>query len=145
VSATVDANLLLYASDESSRFHAAARARLEALARGPELVYLFWPVLMAYLRVSTHPAIFDPPLPPERALENVGRLLELPHVQTAGERERFWEMYRDVAIDAGVRGNLVTDAHVVALMRENGVRAIWTHDRDFRRFPGIEVRDPFED
>jgi predicted nucleic acid-binding protein len=28
-------------------------------------------------------------------------------------------------------------------MTENGVRTIWTHDRDYRRFPGIEIRDPF--
>ncbi|GIV00558.1 MAG: hypothetical protein KatS3mg014_2173 [Actinomycetota bacterium] len=33
--------------------------------------------------------------------------------------------------------------HLVALMRENGVRTILTHDRDFRRFDGIRVRDPF--
>lgn len=144
MSVTVDANVLVYASDESSRFHAQARARLASIAQGPEIVYLFWPVVMAYLRISTHPAILDPPLPPDRAFANVERLLRLPHVQTAGEQDRFWERYRDVALEADVRGNLVSDAHVVALMRENGVRSIWTHDRDYRRFPGIGVLDPFE-
>jgi hypothetical protein len=29
-------------------------------------------------------------------------------------------------------------------MVENGVRTIWTHDRDYRRFAGIETRDPFD-
>ncbi len=48
-----------------------------------------------------------------------------------------------MADDAGARGNLVPDAHLVSLMLENGVRTIWTHDRDYRRFKGIEVRDPF--
>jgi predicted nucleic acid-binding protein len=28
-------------------------------------------------------------------------------------------------------------------MRENGVRTIWTNDRDFRSFDGIDVRNPF--
>jgi predicted nucleic acid-binding protein len=28
-------------------------------------------------------------------------------------------------------------------MLENDVRTIWTRDRDYRRFPRIEVRDPF--
>ena len=42
-----------------------------------------------------------------------------------------------------VRGNLVPDAHVVALMRQHGVSTIWSHDRDFVKFPGISVRDPF--
>lgn len=143
MSSTVDANVLLYASDESSPFHAQALARLARLARGPEIVYLFWPVITAYLRISTHPAILDPPLPPQQAVANVARLLELPHVQAVGERDRFWELYRDVALEADVRGNLVTDAHIVALMRENGVRSIWTRDRDYRRFPGIEMLDPF--
>jgi hypothetical protein len=30
-----------------------------------------------------------------------------------------------------------------SLLAENDVRTIWTRDRDFRRFPRIEVRDPF--
>jgi predicted nucleic acid-binding protein len=64
-------------------------------------------------------------------------------VQTAGEQERFWECFRDAATEADVRGNLVPDARVVALMRENGVRVIWTRDRDYRRFPGVEALDPF--
>ena len=145
MSVTLDVNVLLFASDETSAFHDRARARLGTLALGPEIVYLFWPVVMAYLRISTHPTIFDPPLTPVQAIANVERLLRLPHVLTAGEQPRFWEQYRDVAVEADVRGNLVSDAHLVALMKENGVRSIWTHDRDFRRFPGIAVRDPFSE
>lgn len=32
----------------------------------------------------------------------------------------------------------------VALMLENGVRTIWTRDRDSGKFRGITVRDPFD-
>lgn len=143
MSFTFDANVLLYASDEASTYHDRARAFLEQVAGGEELVYLFWPTLMAYLRIATHPAIFEQPLPPDVANANVEQLLALPHVQTAGEHDRFWPTYRKLADEADARGNLVPDAHVVALMVENGVRTIWTHDRDFRRFPDVEVRDPF--
>ena len=143
MSFTLDANVLLYASDETSARRQRACALLNQIALGDELVYLFWPVVMAYLRIATHPAIFEHPLPPADALANVERLLGLPQVQTAGEQERFWRSYRRLATDADARGNLVPDAHLVALMAENGVRTIWTHDRDFRRFPDIEVRDPF--
>lgn len=65
-------------------------------------------------------------------------------MQIVGEHDRFWAAYRRVAAEADVRGNLVPDAHLVALMLENGVRTIWTHDRDYRRFPDIEARDPFD-
>lgn len=143
MSFTVDANVLLYASDETSSYHAPARAFLEQVARGDELMYLFWPTVMAYLRIATHSAVFEKPLSPAHAIANVEQLLTLPHVQTAGEHDRFWPAYRRIAAEADVRGNLVSDAHVVALMTENGVRTIWTHDRDYRRFSGIEVRDPF--
>ena len=143
MSVSLDANLLLYASDEASPFHERARQLLEQVAAGPEIVYLFWPTVMAYLRLATHPAVFERPLSPEEAAANVEALLALPHVQSPGEKERFWEVYRRVADDAGARGNLVPDAHLVSLMLENGVCTIWTHDRDYRRFKGIEVRDPF--
>jgi toxin-antitoxin system PIN domain toxin len=143
VSATVDANLLLYASDEESPFHARALGFLDELARGTSLAYIFWPTVMAYLRVATHPSVFARPLPTAAALLNIEALLRLPNVQTTSEQDRFWDNYRDVADDARVSGNLVPDSHLVALMRENGVRTIWTNDRDFRRFRGIEVRDPF--
>ena len=52
-----------------------------------------------------------------------------------GEADRLWSTYVDVAQDAAVSGNLVTDAHLVALMRENGVRTI-------RRFAGLELGIP---
>jgi len=143
MSYTVDANLLLYASDSSSPFHDRSSALLGQMAQGPEIVYLFWPVLMAYLRIATHPSVFAAPLTPAEAMGNLERLLALPHVQTPGEHERFWSSYQRVA-DASVRGNLIPDAYVVALMHENGVRTIWTHDRDFRRFDGVDARDPFE-
>ena len=144
MSVTVDANVLLYASDEASPYRARSLALLDALADGPTLVYVFWPVVMAYLRISTHPSLFATPLSPVEAMANVDDLLALAHVQTVGEQARFWVRYRDVAIEADVRGNLVSAAHIVALMQENGVRSIWTHDRDYRRFPGIEVLDPFD-
>jgi toxin-antitoxin system PIN domain toxin len=144
LSFTFDANVLLYASDETSAYHSQARVFLEQVASGDELVYLFWPTVMAYLRIATHPAIFEKPLPPADAVANVDQLLALPHVQTIGEQDRFWPSYRRLAAEADARGNLVPDAHLVALMVENGVRTIWTHDRDYRRFSSIEPRDPFD-
>ena len=100
--------------------------------------------MIAYLRIATHPVVFEKPLAPADAVANIDRLLDLPHVQTVGEQDRFWHSYRRLAGEADARGNLVPDAHLAALMVENGVRTIWTHDRDYRRFDGIETRDPFD-
>jgi toxin-antitoxin system PIN domain toxin len=143
VSAAIDVNPLLYASDSSSPFHAAALAFVERVAAGPDLVYVFWPTAMAYLRISTHPSIFTKPLSSGEALANLGALLELPHVRSPGEDAGFWPAFRALADDVAPRGNLVPDTHLVALMRAYGVEAIWTRDRDYLKFDGVRVRDPF--
>lgn len=143
MSAAVDANLLLHASNAADPRHGRARDVLARCADGPELLYLFWPVVFAYLRIGTHPAVFDRPLAPTEARANIAGLLRRPHVRSPGEDADFWSVCERVMPDDTVRGNLVTDAHLVALMRAHGVRAIWTSDRDFRRFDGVEVRDPF--
>jgi hypothetical protein len=98
---------------------------------------------MSYLRIATHPAIFEHPLDPEIARANVGSLLALPHVRTGSEDERFWETWQQTTGDVVVRGNLVPDAHLASLMLQHGVSEIWTRDRDLRKFEGIRVRDPF--
>jgi toxin-antitoxin system PIN domain toxin len=144
MSRTVDANVLLYAADETSPRHLEARRLVERIAAGPEIAYLFWPTVMAYLRIATHPSIFQRPLPARDAIANIDSLLSRPHVRAPGEQPEFWQRYRSVAADAAPSGNLIPDAHLVALMLENEVRTIWTHDRDFRRFRGIDVRDPFD-
>ena len=144
MSYTLDANVLLYASDEASLLHRQAIDVIERIARGPGIVYIFWPTVMAYLRIATHAAIFARPLSAAEAGENVDQLLSRPHVHSPGEQDGFWTTYRGLAEDSVPTGNLVPDAHIVSLMRQNDVKTIWTHDRDFRRFTGIEVQDPFE-
>jgi toxin-antitoxin system PIN domain toxin len=143
VSATVDANVLVYASNEADPVHAPARALVERLAAGPELVYLFWPVLMGYIRIVTHRAILPRPLAPADAIANVTALLSRKHVRAPGEAEGFWDIYRAGPANR-LRGNAVPDGHIAGLMRQNGVTTIYTRDRDFRRFDGIRVEDPFE-
>jgi uncharacterized protein len=143
VSSTIDANILLYASDAASDCHDQAVGFLRAWAGGPDLVYLFWPVVMAYLRIATHPHIFANPLAPKDARSNVSSLLSLAWVRTGSEDESFWQTFQSASDDVVVRGNLVPDAHLVALARQHGVTEIWTRDRDFRKFEGIRIRDPF--
>jgi uncharacterized protein len=142
LSATVDTNVLLYASNGDDPLHARARELLERLAGGPDLLYLFWPTIMGFLRIATHPSIFPSPASPEQAMTGVSALLERPTVRTEAEEAGFWETYRATA-GSDTRGNHVPDAHLVALMRRHGVAVIYTRDRDFRRYDGIEARDPF--
>ncbi len=145
MSRTLDVNILVYAADETSGRHQRARALLDHVATSASITYLFWPVLLGYIRVITHPAILMSPLTPETAIADVSNLIERPQIVVTGERDRFWTAFKSVAAPVGPRGSLVPDAHVVALMREHGVTTIWSNDRDFRKFDAITVRNPFDD
>ncbi|MDQ3570470.1 MAG: PIN domain-containing protein [Actinomycetota bacterium] len=144
MSRTLDVNILVYAADETSERHGRARALLDHIATSPAITYLFWPVLLGYIRIVTHPAIVSSPVAPETAIGDVEDLIGRPQIIVTGERDRFWTTFKSVAVPVRPRGSLVPDAHVVALMREHGVMTIWSHDRDFRKFDGITVRDPFD-
>lgn len=143
MSVTVDTNILVYAANSNDPVSQPASELLERLGRGPEIFYVFWPVLMGFLRLSTNPAIADDPLTPGEALAAVEGLVDRPNVRAPGEMPGFLSFYRETA-SPGARGRRVTDAHIAALMRQHGVRTIYTRDRDFRRFDGIAVEDPFE-
>lgn len=143
MSFAVDTNVLLYASDQESPFHERALAVLDQVAIGPEIAYLFWPTVMGYLRIATHTAVFARPLSHADARGNIESFLALPNVHAVGEDDTFWARFVEVADDVAPTGNLVSDAHLAALMIANGVRTIWTRDRDYRKFSGIKVHDPF--
>jgi hypothetical protein len=144
MSYSVDVNVLLYASDTSSPKHAEAIRFLKQRASDPDLFCIAWSTLIAFLRFATHPGIFARPLSPDDALGNVESLLSLPRVRPLAEGEGFLEVYREVTARFPVRGNLVPDAHLAALLRQHGVRRLYTVDRDFRKFDFLEAVDPFE-
>ncbi|MDY7035571.1 MAG: TA system VapC family ribonuclease toxin [Thermodesulfobacteriota bacterium] len=108
-----------------------------------ELFCLTWVTLMSYLRMSTHPRIFLNPLSPSEAFNNVEALLALPQVRVISEMEGFLEVYRDVTDRFPVRGNLVLDAHLAAVLRQNEIKKLFTTDSDFMKFDFLDVPDPF--
>jgi len=143
VSYSIDVNVLLYPSDRSSERHERARRFVEACAAGPEVLCLAGPTLVSYLRMATHPRIFAAPLSPDEALGSLAALIGLAHVRVVSELDGFLDAYSRVAGDMAVRGNLVPDAHLAAILLQHGVRTLYTNDRDFRKFESLDVRDPF--
>ena len=143
MSFAVDVNVLLYASDTASPYAARAADFLAERASGREVFCLAWPTILTYLRVVTHSAILANPLFPERAMDNVEALVRVPHVRLLAAEEGFWDIYRELARAVPVRGNLVPDAHLAALLRQHGIRTLYTNDSDFRKFSFLDVRNPF--
>lgn len=142
MSYSIDVNVLLYASDSGSPLQRKAREFLDSVAARSDLLFLTWTVITGYIRIVTHPAILGNPLSPGEAIANIASLLGLPRVRVVGEGEGFWELFQELAADHPPRGNAVPDLYLAALLRHNGVRTLYTTDRDFRRFEFLDVRDP---
>jgi toxin-antitoxin system PIN domain toxin len=143
VSFGVDVNLLVYASDLGSPHHAAARAFLEERTAGREIFCLAWVTAMSYLRIVTHPGILASPLQPAEALANLGALVDLPQVRMVSEKDGFLLAYAEVTGGEPLRGKLVPDAHLAAILLQHDVRKLYTNDADFRRFSFLDVLNPF--
>ena len=144
MSAAIDVNLLLYASDTSSEFSQHAQEFLAERAANSELIYVSWGTIMAYLRIATHPSIFGYPLSLAEASANVNALLDLPQVRPLREEEGFWELFQEITQIVAARGNLIPDVHLATILRQHGVNVLYTNDSDFRKFPFLDVRNPFE-
>ncbi|MCP9888753.1 hypothetical protein KBY96_12550 [Cyanobium sp. ATX 6A2] len=52
-----------------------------------------------------------------------------------------WSVLRLLIQEAGTAGNLTSDAHLAALAIEHDC-TLCSVDSDFRRFPGLRVRNP---
>ncbi len=136
----VDTNILLYAHRVESQDHLAAAEVVHGLSEGPDLWGLPVFVIGEFLRVATHPAVFQPPSTVAQAMDAIESLLDSPMMRILAPGDRYWRLFAESIVDSGARGNLVFDAQIVAVCREHGVDTILSQDRDFRRFSNIRVQ-----
>jgi toxin-antitoxin system PIN domain toxin len=137
----LDVNVLVYAGHEGAREHPAYREWLTSTIARDEPFGLSELVLSAFVRVVTHPRVFDPPASIAEALAFVNGLRSQPNAVIVAPGARHWGIFSRLCTEAGAKGNLVADAYLAALAIESGSEWI-TSDRDFSRFPDLRWRHP---
>ncbi len=139
----VDTNVLLYAADESSKFHAPCRRLLEGLRTGPIPWFLTWGISYEFLRVATHPRVYPQPWSASEAYAFLQALLRSPSACLLVPTVRHAEVLAASLADVPeARGNLLRDLHIAVVVREHGVSRLITRERDFYRFGYRDVVDP---
>jgi uncharacterized protein len=138
-----DANLLIYSYNTGSARHAKARAWLEEIFSGIDVVGLPWQAASAFLRVMTNRK-----LPGERfSLVQAAQIVDLwlanANVRVLIPGDHYWPLFRRMLIEGQASGALVSDAEIAALTLEYG-GVLYTADRDFARFPGLRWKNPLE-
>ncbi|MCU1339642.1 MAG: uncharacterized protein JWO19_5223 [Bryobacterales bacterium] len=101
-----------------------------------------WPCIQEFLAIVTHPQIYAPPTPLEKALDQVEIWFESPSLRILGELKGHWRELNEILIAGRIVGAVVHDARVAAICREHGVKELWSADRDFTRMKGVVVRNP---
>lgn len=139
----VDTNVLVYAADADSPFHAACRDWLERQRGRADAWYTTWAILYEFLRVTTHPRVMRRPWSAPAAWDFLAALLASPGLAVLVLTQRHAEIAAQVIAELPhLAGNLFHDAHTAVLMREHGIRRIVTRDTAFHRFSFLEPVDP---
>ncbi len=138
----VDTNLLVQAHRSDAEWHGPAAARIRELAEARSAWAIPCPCLHEFLAITTHPRIWDPPTPADRALDQVEAWLESPSLVLLAEGTEHWSVLRAQIESGRIVGPRVHDARIAALCLAHGVRELWTADRDFGRFPELVVTNP---
>jgi toxin-antitoxin system PIN domain toxin len=139
----VDTNILVYAADEDSPFHKRCNKLIEEWRKQASAWYVTWGILYEFLRVITHPRVFRHPWPVLQAWEFVETLLASPSLGILIPTERHAEVAAEIVKKLpSLSGNLLYDAQTAILMREHGIKRIYTRDTDFHRFSFLEPVDP---
>lgn len=139
----VDANIFVYGLNTACEEHATCRTLLHTWRMQPTPWYATWGILYEVLRVASHPRVFRTPLTTDIVWKFVEGIMASPSFNLLVESPRHAEVAQSTLADVkGIRGNLLHDAHTAILMKEHGIRRIYTRDTDFHRFPFLEIIDP---
>jgi toxin-antitoxin system PIN domain toxin len=132
--------VLIHADREEMRLHREAIRALRTLSEGSAAWALPVFCVGEFLRVVSHPRVFDPPTPVLEALASLEALLESHSVRLLAPGPDYLTLLREMLVCSGASGNLVFDAQIAAVCLEHGARTLLTEDRDFARFTGIQVQ-----
>ena len=141
----VDTNVLVFAHRRHLAPHRQAVGWLRALAEGktPWGIPVF--CLGEFVRIVTHPGVFDPPSTIRQATSALRSVLDSPTVRILRPSDNFPALFQDALERADARGNLAFIAQVAAVCREHGAADLLTMDRDFARFDKIHMISLEED
>jgi len=137
----IDVNVLVYAFRKDATDHARYHNWLQGIINAPSAYGISDLVLSGFLRIVTHPKVFNQPSTWSEASEFARTVRCQPNCRFITCGERHWEIFTDLCRKADAKGNLVADAFLAALAIESGCEWITT-DRDFAKFPGLQWRHP---
>jgi toxin-antitoxin system PIN domain toxin len=139
----VDTNILVYAANRDAPLHSPCRKLLSDWRLEPSAWYITWGIAYEFVRVTTHSRVFRSPLSIGQAWRFIRAVIASPFVGVLQPTDRHAQTVEAVFGELPhIQGNLVHEAATAILMREHGIRDIFTCDTDFHRFPFLNPIHP---
>ena len=137
----MDVNVLVYAHRQDTPDHLVYREWLESIINGNAAYGYSELVLSGFLRVVTHPRIFEMPSALTSAVIFANQIREVPHAVCLAPGPMHWKIFLQCIEQIDAKGNDIPDAYHAALAME--WNCVWvTTDKGFKRFKGLKVRHP---
>ncbi len=132
----LDTNVLIGIMVSSSSFHEEMRRGLASL----EDDLCTTPTNVGeVLRLLTHAKVFAAPLKIEKAVESLNDLFEAYGIRVLDEATDWWQDLSLVAKEIpGLKGNEIFDARIALCLKQHGVKKIYTHDSDFKKYSFLQ-------
>lgn len=136
-----DVNLPVYAVDESSAFHTAAKAWWDDVLSSSVTVGLCYPTMLGFVHLVTNRQVFQSPMSVSEATAHVSSWLAQPNTTVVVPTSGHWRVLESLLKATGVGGNLATGAHIAALALEHGF-TVYSNDTEFARFSDLRWENP---
>lgn len=139
----MDVNVLVYAHRQDVKDHRAYRDWLEAVINSGIAYGFSELVLSGFIRVVTHPKVFEKPSPLETAVGFAQQIRAAEHAICLAPGRNHWNLFLQCLESISAQGNDIPDAYHAALALEWDCDWVTT-DKGFRRFKGLRVRHPLK-
>lgn len=139
----MDVNVLVYAHRQDVKDHMLYLRWLESIINS-NIAYGFSElVLSGFIRIVTHPKIFEQPSTVESAVAFAQQIRTGSHAISLAAGNQHWKIFLDCIEQISAKGNDVPDAYHAALAKEWDCEWVTT-DKGFRRFKKLRVRHPLK-
>lgn len=140
----MDVNILVYAHREDVDFHNNYYQWLESIINSNIDYGYSSLVLSGFLRIVTHPKIFEVPSSLDDAIYFVNQLQSQSNAINVFPKDRHWEIFQNLIQDTQAKGNFIPDAYHAALAIESGCEWVTT-DKGFKKFKGLKLKNLLND
>lgn len=139
----MDVNIFVYAHRKDIARHLDYKNWLEGVLNSDDFYGVSELALSGFLRVATHPKVFNTPSPLDDAIQFTEQIRNNSNAINIAPKERHWSIFKNLISSTKAKANLIPDAYHAALAIESGCQWITT-DKGFKRFKGLKTQHPLK-